>query len=198
MGATQQDGPGPLGRWRQRRAARLARREAAHRLYGAVVALARQPHLYAALGVPDDVDGRFEMVALHAALVMRRLALGGADAQALGQELFDLMFADIDRTLRELGVGDLSIGKRVQAVAATFLARASALEAALAAGDEAAVGEILERNVGPDGRGPDPVQRAALARHIVALDAHLATAPISELLEGRVPAPAAPAPEQRR
>jgi cytochrome b pre-mRNA-processing protein 3 len=191
MVATQQDGPGPLGRWRQRRAARQARREAAHRLYGAVVELARRPHLYAVLGVPDDVDGRFEMVALHAALVMRRLAAGGPAATALGQELFDLMFADMDRTLRELGVGDLSIGKRVKALAATFLARARALEEALGAGDEAALVAILERNLGVGGGGPDPTQRAALARHLVALDRHLAAIPLGELLEGRLSAPAA-------
>lgn len=197
MVATQQDGPGPLGRWRQRRAARQARREAAHRLYGALVELARRPHLYAALGVPDDVDGRFEMVALHAALVMRRLASGGAEAEALGQELFDLMFADMDRTLRELGVGDLSIGKRVKALAATFLARARALEAALAAGDEAAIAAIVERNVGAGG-GPDPAQRAALAREVAALDARLAAVPLAELLAGRLSAGAAPPPGQRR
>ena len=190
MGATQQDGAGPLGRWRQQRAAREARRAAAQQLYAALVQLARRPHLYSRLGVPDDLDGRFEMVALHAALVMRRLAAGGPAAVALGQALFDLMFADIDRSLRELGVGDLSIGKRVKAIAATFLARARALEEALAAGDELALIAILERNVAAGGGGPDPAQRAALAREVITLDRALAAAPLGELLAGRLPASA--------
>ena len=87
---------------------------AAHALYGAIVAAAREPAFYDRLGVPDTMDGRFGMIGLHAALVMRRLRTAGPEGQPLAQALFDLMFADLDRNLREAGVGDLSVGRHVK------------------------------------------------------------------------------------
>lgn len=193
MGETEQARPGPLGRWRQRSAERRSRQQAAHALYAAIVAQAREPALYRELGVPDTNDGRFEMVALHAALVMRRLARAEGAGQELGQALFDLMFADIDRNLRELGVGDLSVGKKVKAIAASFLARAKALEAALNSADEAATVGILVRNLAGDGAGPTAAQQLRLARHILALDDRLCAAATGELIAGRLPAGAPPA-----
>lgn len=187
MGATEQGRPGLLGRWRQRSTQRRQRQEAAHRLYRAVVGKARAPALYSDFCVPDTNDGRFEMLAVHAALVMRRLAQGDAAAQALGQALFDLMFDDIDRNLRELGVGDLSVGKKVKGIAASFLARAAALEAALPSADEAAVTGILARNLEAADVRPTAPQLAALARYVVELDHALGETQIDALREGRLP-----------
>ena len=75
---------------------------------------ARAPAFFRELGVPDTPEGRFEMIALHVALAVRRLRREGAPGRALGQELFDLMLTDLDQSLRELGVGDLSVGRYAQ------------------------------------------------------------------------------------
>ena len=152
MARAEQEANGPLGGWRARR----ARAATARSLYGELVELARAPVLYADWGVPDTVDGRLEMISLHAALVMRRLAGVDEAGQALAQALFDVMFADVDRNLRELGVGDLSVGKKVKRIAESFFGRAAALERALANGDTEAIAGILMRNVYLAGRRPPP------------------------------------------
>ena len=92
----------------------------ARRLYEAVVAQARQPVFFAEWGVPDTIDGRFEMVTLHAHLLLRRLKDGGAETAPLAQALFDVMFADMDASLREMGAGDLGVGRRVKQLATGF------------------------------------------------------------------------------
>src|SRR6202042_1273633 len=100
--------------------------------YNICVAQARSPEFYSVLGVPDTVDGRFDLLVLHVALVMRKL---GPEAD-IKQQLFDLMFADMDQSLREMGVGDMSIGKRIKPMIAAFYGRAQAYERALVEGDE--------------------------------------------------------------
>ena len=88
---------------------RQLRRQKAVRLYQAVVSAARQPVFYDEYGVPDTVDGRFDMILLHAALVMRCLSSEGKEGQRLSQAVFDVMFKDMERSLREMGIGDLSV-----------------------------------------------------------------------------------------
>ena len=127
---------------RQRRAdARLAAD-----LYARIVTQARRPGFYLDLGIPDTVDGRFELVALHAFLVIRRLKGEGDAAGRLAQALFDTMFADMDRALRQMGVGDLGVGKRVKKMVSGFLGRSAAYEAGLESGD-ASLDAALRRNV---------------------------------------------------
>jgi cytochrome b pre-mRNA-processing protein 3 len=115
-------------------------------LYGAIVAQARQPVFYAGLGVPDTVEGRFEMIVLHLVLVLRRLRRGprGRD---LTQGVFDAFCRDLDHNLRELGVGDLSVPKKMKRFAEAFYGRQRAYEDALAAADPALLGVALGRNV---------------------------------------------------
>jgi len=108
-----------------------ARRHVAEQLYHAVVKQARRPIWYRDLGVPDTPEGRFEMIALHAALVLRRLRREGMAGHALGQLLFDAMFVDLDGSLRELGVSDLSVGKYVKRLAGNLYARLAALDEGL-------------------------------------------------------------------
>jgi cytochrome b pre-mRNA-processing protein 3 len=108
------------------------RQDDADRLYAGIVARAREPVFYSELEVPDTVDGRFELVALHAFLVLQRLKAERAAAKALAQAVFDLMFADFDRALREMGTGDLSVGKEVRRMAEAFYGRVAAYERALA------------------------------------------------------------------
>jgi cytochrome b pre-mRNA-processing protein 3 len=104
-------------------------------VYAGIVALARRPWLYSRAGVPDTVSGRFDMIVLHLALVMERLRDGGPAAQVFSQALLETMFADMDRNLRELGVGDLSIAKRMRAMASVYYGRAIAYREAFASTD---------------------------------------------------------------
>ena len=120
-------------------------RDAAAALYRAVIAQAREPAFYARFGVPDSVDGRFEMIALHMFGLLHRLKQE-PDAAALSQELFDIMFVDMDRSLREMGVGDLGVGRRVRAMAEGLYGRMAAYESGLAAGD-AELAAAVRRNV---------------------------------------------------
>lgn len=92
----------------------------AEELYAAIVERSRDPRFYAAHGVPDSLDGRFEMVALHAYLVLRRLRAGGPAAEQAAQALVDVLFADMDANLREMSAGDLGVGKRVKRMATGF------------------------------------------------------------------------------
>lgn len=153
-------------------------------LYGHAVAAARDPALFLGLGVPDTVEGRFDLVSLHVALLIRRLRTDGdARGPALAQAVFDAMFADMDLNLREMGVGDLSVGKKVRQAWEAFHGRARAYEAALDSGQESALAEALARNAwrGPPPEGA-PGRLAALAR---AQAAHLAGQGMAALAAGR-------------
>src|SRR5262249_18572993 len=123
-----------------------AGKDTIERLYGAVVAQARRPAFYLRFGVPDTLDGRFDMIALHVFLVMRRLKAEGEEGRALSQALANRFFADLDRSLREMGVGDLGVGRRVKVMAKAFYGRIAAYEAGLNSGDTA-LGEALKRNL---------------------------------------------------
>lgn len=159
-------------------------------LYGQLVAQARQPGFYTACAVPDTVEGRFEMIALHAFLVMRRLKTGGT-ADRLAQDLFDLMFADMDRNLRELGTGDLGVAKRIKKLAKAFYGRIAAYEDGLNAAVAGRLEEALARNAYEDAAVP-PAAVALLADYVRRADAELAAQPLAELSAGRVRFAAAP------
>jgi cytochrome b pre-mRNA-processing protein 3 len=163
---------------------RRARHErAGYELYGAAVAAAREPCLYTDLGVPDTLDGRFDLVVLHVFLLLRRLAALPPPGSALAQAVFDAMFADMDVNLREMGVGDLSVGKRVKAMWEAFHGRAAAYQRAMDAGDSAALAAALARNVW---RGAPPAGAAdRLARLAGAQAAHLAGQTLAALAAGR-------------
>jgi len=143
-----------------------------YELYGAAVAAARDPWFYRVLGVPDTLDGRFDLVGLHAFLLMRRLGALPAPGPAVAQAVFDAMFSDMDVNLREMGVSDLAVGRKVRSMWEAFHGRANAYQAALAEG-EAALAEALARNVWR-GTPPDTASPARLARLMAAQDAHLA------------------------
>ena len=131
-------------------------------LYGAAVTAARDPYLYTALGVPDTLDGRFDLIGLYTWLVIHRLRLLPDPGPPLAQAVFDAMFSDMDMTLREMGVGDLSVGKRVRAMWEAFHGRALAYEQALDAPDAKALATALVRNVWR-GETPRPGAAEALA-----------------------------------
>jgi cytochrome b pre-mRNA-processing protein 3 len=153
------------------------------RLYGAAVAAAREPYCYAEHGVPDTLDGRFDLIGLHVFLLIDRLRFLPAPGQALAQAAFDAMFGDMDTALREMGVGDLSVGRRVRAMWEAFHGRARAYEAALQSADATALPAALARNVWR-GTTPPPGAADALARLTRAQHAHLAKQGAATLLAG--------------
>jgi cytochrome b pre-mRNA-processing protein 3 len=135
------------------------------RVYGDIVTAARAPALYSAMGVPDTVMGRFEALALHVALVLRRIRSLPAPADSLAQELVDRFFADLDSALREIGIGDVSVPKKVKKLGQAFYGRAQAYEdalnptAAAVALENALCRNVLDR---PD----DPGLAALLAQYV--------------------------------
>ncbi|MBV9736126.1 MAG: ubiquinol-cytochrome C chaperone [Acidisphaera sp.] len=156
---------------------------AGYLLYGAGVAAARSPVFYSTLGVPDTLDGRFELISVHAFLLIRRLRALAPPGPALAQAVFDAMFSDMDASLREMGVGDLSVGKRMRVMWEGFHGRAVAYETAMQRGNPAALPEALIRNVW---RGVEGGDARALARLVLAQDAHLAHQGAGDLLGGHV------------
>ena len=175
---------------------RATETDAAHRLYLEVVRQARQPQFFAALGVPDTVQGRFEMIALHAFLVLHRLKRQHEMSAGLAQQLFDVMFDDMDRNLREMGTGDLGVGKRVKRLAEQFYGRIAAYEAGLAA-DEAGLCRALARNI-YGAEAPDAGAVRAMADYLRREADALGAVPLAELLAGRVGFGPPPHPGSRR
>jgi cytochrome b pre-mRNA-processing protein 3 len=148
-----------------------------HALYGAIVAQARSVAFYADYRVPDTVEGRFDLIVLHLVLLLNRLGRGaevGRDLgqetlgqKLLGQELFDAFCRDLDANLREMGVGDLAVPKRMQAFAEAFYGRQAAYLAALDAADERVFEKALARNIFPAGNDAGAAQLARYARAAV-------------------------------
>jgi cytochrome b pre-mRNA-processing protein 3 len=116
-------------------------------LYGMIVAQARAAAFYANYGVPDTVEGRFDLIVLHLVLLLRRLGRDNAAARSLGQELFDEFCRDLEHNLREMGVGDLAVPKKMQRFGEAFYGRQAAYLAALAAADEGDFEKALARNI---------------------------------------------------
>ncbi len=121
---------------------RRRNRTDAARLYGAIVAQARLPIFYQGLGVPDTLEGRFLVLSLHLYAVLQRLNEEGSQARALVQELIDRFSADMDTVLREIGVGDLSVPKKMRGLAAVSASLWEAFERAEAAGEKAVAGVL--------------------------------------------------------
>ncbi len=129
-------------------------------LYGVIVAQARRPAFYLAYGVADTVSGRFELVVLHTVLLLHRLA-GEPALQSLGQGLFDEFCRDMDHNLREMGVGDTKVPREMKRMAEAFFGRRKVYEAALDAGQQGSLAEVLRRNI-YDQADTAPAARLAL------------------------------------
>lgn len=153
------------------------------RLYTATAAQARRPAFYAQMGAPDTVEGRFELYTLHVALVLRRLKGQGPQATETAQALFDAYVRQLDDALREMGVGDLSVGKKMRKLGEAFYGRVRHYDDALTAlPDRAPLEAMLARTVLMGETGP--VQGFA-DYAVKAMDA-LAAQPLADLLEGDV------------
>ena len=162
-------------------------------LYGVIVAQARSPAFYTDYGVSDSVEGRFELIVLHLVLVLRRLGAKGAAASerrpslgpgsAVGQRLFDVFCRDLDDNLREMGVGDLAVPRRMRQFGEAFYGRQAAYGAALATPIRKSSEKVLARNI--LSRADAGEKAAPLARYMRAAAAQLDAQPEDSLIAGR-------------
>jgi cytochrome b pre-mRNA-processing protein 3 len=164
---------------------RRERRRAVLSAFERIVERARDPFFYTELGVPDTLDGRFELLVLHAFLVLNRLRRDHAETAGFAQALFDAMFADLDRGLREMGVADLGVGRRVKAMGRGFYGRVAAYELGLA--DPDALIPALHRNLyGTVYPEPTEAQLTAAASYLRSQVTALAREPAASLMAGDV------------
>lgn len=150
-------------------------------LYNAIVAQSRQPFFYAEWGVPDTVTGRFDAISVHMALFLERLTRGEDADKVFAQALFDLFFKDMDRNLREMGVGDVSVPKRITKMGEVFYGLSSKLNEAVKSESESDLAQVLRRNVAPDAQDQ---QIAALANYCRDLYTRLMCADIEAVRTG--------------
>ncbi len=159
-------------------------------LYRSAAAQARRPEFYAVLGVPDTVQGRFELYALHVVLLLRRLKGRGEQAAETSQAVFDAFLRGLDDSLRDLGVGDLSMGKQMRKLGESVYGRIRSYDAALTAlPDESELAAVIAR-LALAGREEDPAPLTAYAaRAAAALEAQ----PLERLCAGEAawPSPGA-------
>ena len=152
------------------------------RLYAATVAQARTPALYAELGAPDTPDGRFEVYTLHVLLVLARLKGEGRRAGAAAQALFDAYLSGLDHGLRELAVGDLSVGKTMRKLGEAFYGRGKALDDAFGKlPDRSELEALLTRTALA---GAAEADAGPLANYVLAQREALAATPVERLLAG--------------
>lgn len=143
---------------------RFQRKRDIYQLYSKIVEQARTPVFYLEYGVADTVDGRFDMILLHLFLVLQRLEEEGEGQAKLQRHLQEAFVADMDRSLREMGVGDMSIGKQVKKMSVAWFGRAEAYRRALTAESNDSLEEALCRNVYRDDANGDVVRLALYVR----------------------------------
>ena len=145
-------------------------------LYALAVEQARQPAFYTTLGVADRIDARFELYTLHVLILFLRLKQDGERGEVAAQKLFDTYISSLDNTLRELGVGDVSVGKKMRKLGEALYGRMSAYEKALREGDHDGFQASIARNVF---ESDDPATGAELTRYALESHERLARQPIS-------------------
>jgi cytochrome b pre-mRNA-processing protein 3 len=159
-------------------------RRAGEALYAACVRQSREPVLYEAYAAPDTVEGRFELYTLHVVLVLERLAEAGEGAKAVSQALFDTYVKALDYALREMGVGDLSVGKKMRKLGEALYGRMKNYQAAFAAlPDRGDLRDLLTRTVYA-GAETAPTER--MAGYVVGQREQVRSTPADRLLAGEI------------
>ena len=155
---------------------------AGRRLYTAAVEQARQPGFYTGCGVPDTPTGRFDLIVLHGFLLLERLKRE-PDGRPLAQAFCDAVVEDIDRNLREMGIGDLSVGKKVKKLMEGFYGRLGAYETALEQPGDEALESALTRNIYGN-TAPETAQMSDMVAYVRREAARLPDQPIAALWDG--------------
>jgi len=152
-------------------------------LYQACVTQARTPEFYRDLGVPDTPEGRYELISLHVMLLIRRLNTEGSKGREAAQEVFDSMFRDMDYALREMGVGDMSVSKKIRALAKAFYARMEAFKPGLDERDAIMLSDAMLASI----ETGDAIDHSGLATYALACEASLGAQDGQGLLTDAVP-----------
>ncbi|MCK9551681.1 ubiquinol-cytochrome C chaperone family protein [Aquamicrobium sp.] len=168
---------------------RHSNRIIADALYEEIVAAARQPHFYSQWNVPDTPLGRFEMLSLHMFLFQHRLHAESAEARNIAQVLIDEFFLDVDHSLRELGISDVGVPKRMKRLAKMYYGRTAAYADAIERQDDAALEAALCRNIRPDQE--EWAESPQLAAYVKAAVESLASQPVEAICAGKVHYPQA-------
>lgn len=166
---------------------RRAEREAASSIYAAALAAARRPPFYLHFGVPDTLQGRFEMVTLHLFAVLHRLMHDPGDDPELARRVSETFVDDMDGAFREMGVGDLSVPKRMRTLYGAFAGRMSAYQRALGGDEVDALTAAIARNVFPD--TDEPAHASALAAYLGSAVKAMQQADMARLRSGELPFP---------
>jgi cytochrome b pre-mRNA-processing protein 3 len=161
-----------------------AEADAVYAVYSAIVAQSRQPRFYAEWQVPDTVTGRFDMISLHLALLFRRLRSEGPATADFSQAVFDLFFKDMDRSLREMGVTDLGVPKKIQKMGNVFYGLLASVNEAIDTGTPDLVAAVLARNVFGGEMTPGA---AHLASYLIEQAGRLAIVPVADIITGHLP-----------
>jgi cytochrome b pre-mRNA-processing protein 3 len=169
---------------------------ASARLYAQILAQARKPALFVDHGVPDTIEGRYDMMVLHVFLVVRRLSRDEEQGRKAAQALCDRFFLEMDRALREMGVGDLTLPKRMKSIAELYSGCAAAYASALDAGDRGELDRALSRNVYDQPGGTDP-RAVGLGDYVRRAEDALASIESVRLLDEGVTFPD-PSPDGRK
>jgi len=159
-------------------------RDAEHKVYCEIVAQARQPVFYTDFLVPDTIDGRFDLIVMHAVLYFRRMRGEGAKVAEFTQDVFDLFFQDMDASLREMGVSDTRVPKKVKVMGEAFYGRADVYIPAIDNGDPEELAAALGRNIYPD--NPEQVAQKRLAYYALEAAKILAEQPTAALMDGNL------------
>ncbi len=171
-----------------------AEAEVAKKLYATIVRQSRQPSFYSHLGVPDTLDGRFDLISLHVFLVLRRLKADHSVTKALAQALFDTYFGDLDACLREMGAGDLGVAPRIKKMAQAFYGRMQAYDDALAKGHEALCAALCRNLYGTVAVGD--AKLSAMANYLQAQVDRLASQTTEQIVKGRLEFGPSPMPQE--
>ena len=156
----------------------------AYEIYAMIAEAARQPELYQRFDIADTFDGRFDTLTMVAVVVARRLKDIGEEGYALSQSVTDVMFADMDLSLHEIGVSENKVSKKVKTIATAYMGRMQAYVDALDADDEAALADALARNLYRE-NGTDPLANGLVA-FMMAESERLRGVPDQQLLFGQI------------
>ena len=162
------------------------RESVARLLYDCVVGQARQTVFYREHGVPDSLDGRFEMIAIHVFLLLHRLKGERPRAVELSQALYDVFFGDMDQCLREMGAGDLGVGRRVKRMAEGFAGRIASYQEGIESRNDEVLKDALRRNLYGTVDEVEAEDLLFMCRYVHAQESWLAEQPFESLREGRI------------
>ncbi len=174
----------PMFRWF---AGRAARKEAAEKIYDAIVAQSRNPAFYLRCGVPDTFSGRFDMLVIHMFVVLQILKLGGREGQLLAQEIVEAFIREMDTMVRDLGVSDRNVPKEVRKIAQLFYGQLLAYSTALQRNDtKGLAGEVWKSFQSGEGAASASIAADSISTYMRQAIKNIQEMPLNMLLQGNI------------